>query len=105
MRKITAQAIAAFNAGKPFNKDNTSVELSPLGGVVVLKLHGNAIARRDIEGGHLEVTNASWYSNTTKERLNGLNGVSIYQKKGVWHLNGYVWANPEVFTLVSTFKG
>ena len=27
-------------------------------------------------------------TNTTKERLNGIPGVCIQQKKGVWYLNG-----------------
>jgi len=37
------------------------------------------------------ITNAGWQSNTTKERLNGLSGVSIYQKNFQWFLNGKPW--------------
>lgn len=47
MRKITQEAVREFRNGRTFHKDNTSVELSPSGNVVVLKLHGNAIARYD----------------------------------------------------------
>lgn len=94
-RKITIDAINAFMTGVKFNRDNTSVELSPGGYVWVLKLHGNAIARRDVvlgdEPEHIEITNARWQSNTTKERLNGIPGVSIVQRKGVWYLNGKEW--------------
>ena len=39
----------------------------------------------------LSITNAGWESNTTKERLNGLDGVSIQQKAGIWYLNGKEW--------------
>lgn len=98
MRKITDQAIKAFNNGVKFSSGNTTVELSPLESCVVLKLHGNAIARRDLETNKIEVTNAGWYTNTTKERLNGIPGCSVHQKKGEWFLNGAVWSNPEIFT-------
>lgn len=94
MRKITANAVNAFIAGRTFGQDNTNVELSPLGAVVVLKLHGNTIARYDkgdTQLHTLEITNAGWFSNTTKERLNALPGVSVCQRKGVWYLNGKEW--------------
>lgn len=39
----------------------------------------------------LEITNAGWATNTTKERLNGIPGVSISQRKGIWYLNGKEW--------------
>ena len=92
MRKITAQAIGCFLTGKPMCSGNTSVELSPLGAVVVLKLHGNAIARYDVgDIKTLEVCNGGWSSNTTKERLNGLPGVRVHQKDWDWYLNGAQW--------------
>jgi hypothetical protein len=37
------------------------------------------------------ISNAGWFSKTTKERLNGLYGVSISQKAGEWYLNGIKW--------------
>jgi hypothetical protein len=55
-----------------------------------LFLHGNKIAEKRSDG--LYVSNAGWQSNTTKERLNALPNVSIQQKKGIWHLNGEMWA-------------
>jgi hypothetical protein len=89
MRKITQQAIHAFMNGQEYKKDNTEVE--QLIFIGILKLHGNEIARRNNETGEMEISNAGWFSNTTKERLNGIPGVSIYQKKGQWYLNGEVW--------------
>ena len=94
MRKITSDAVRAFRRGLKFNRDNTSVERSPLGHAVVLKLHGNAIARYTPSTDGLnkfEICNGGWSSNTTKERLNGLPGVSIHQKDWVWYLNGKEW--------------
>lgn len=46
-RKVTQDAVNAFIAGRTGRFGNTTVELSPLCEVIVLKLHGNAIARRD----------------------------------------------------------
>lgn len=90
MRKITNDSINAFMNAKPFNRQNMEVEVLP--NVTVLKLHGNSIAFRynDPEK-TLSITNCGWQSNTTKERLNGLDGVSICQKAGIWYLNGKEW--------------
>ena len=90
MRKITKEAIAAFKEGRNFNKQNMSVEVRP--NVTVLKLHGNEIAYLYNDPKKtLSITNAGWESNTTKERLNALPGVSIYQKNWQWYLNGQPW--------------
>lgn len=55
-----------------------------------LTLHGNVIARHGAMG--LEVTLAGWNSNTTRERLNGLPGVSVCTKLGQAFLNGKAWS-------------
>lgn len=89
-RKITTEAIAAFMSGQKFNKDNTMVSVGNVTGVCGLHLHGNLIARRHPDE-FIEISNAGWFSNTTKERLNGIPGVSIVQRKGVWYLNGKEW--------------
>jgi hypothetical protein len=90
MRKITAQAVDAFMDARPFKKDNMQVEV--LLNCTILRLHGNAIAYRYNDPDRtLTITNCGWFSNTTKERLNGIPGVSINQKKGQWYLNGEVW--------------
>lgn len=89
MRKVTQQSVNAFYSGREFNNGNTSVKNH--GTESYLHLHGNRIAVYEHTTGSLLITNAGWASNTTKERLNGLRGVSIYQKKGVWYLNGKQW--------------
>lgn len=93
-RKITTAAITAFMAGRPFNRDNTTVE--KVGRNLVLCLYGNIIASRDdFENmgiaAAIRVTHAGFPTNTTKERLNGIPGVSVYQRKGEWFLNGQKW--------------
>lgn len=88
-RKITTDAINAFMAGKKFNRDNTQVFVGETG-TASLHLYGNLIARR-FPNGDLEIGNGGRSSNTTKERLNGIPGVSIYQRKGVWYLNDKEW--------------
>lgn len=89
-RKITIQACNAFINGEKFNKDNTTVEINSFGDVVMY-LHGNQIAQKRKIENDLQITNAGWFYTTTKERLNGLPGVSVCQKKGVWFLNGNEW--------------
>ncbi len=87
MRKITRESIAAFNNSVNFKKANMEVEV--VANNVYMYLHNNLIAQR--VNNFLSITNAGWQSNTTKERLNGLNGVSINQKNFVWYLNGKEW--------------
>lgn len=88
-RKITTEACNAFMSARQFNKDNTSVSIED--DILIMRLHGNNIACREVGSNSIEVSNAGWFSNTTKERLNGLPGVSVCQKKGVWFLNGKEW--------------
>lgn len=83
MRKITEESVEAFIQGVKFSKQNMFTDGN------TLYLFGNAIARK-VEGG-IEISNAGWKSNTTKERLNGIPGVSVVQKRGVWYLNGNEW--------------
>ena len=87
MRKITKEMANAFNSDIPFNKDNTLVKVG--GDITNLFLHGNLIAHK-IQG-KLFISNCGWFTNVTKERLNALPNVSIYQKKGIWFLNGLPW--------------
>ena len=88
-RKITTDAINAFMSARTFNRDNTTVAIED--GNVKLYLHGHLIARRNVGSNDLEVTNADYFTATTKERLNGLPGVQVNQRKGVWYLNGCAW--------------
>ena len=86
MRKITQLASKAFNSGEPFSLDNTLVKVSDSGVTISLLLHGNLIAVHD--GDSLKITASGWNTPTTKERLNGLNGVTVNIKKGQLYLNG-----------------
>ena len=90
MRKITKESIDAFLNAKKFRKSNMDVEVLP--NVTVLKYQGNSIAYRYNDPKKtLSITNCGWFSNTTKERLNGLPNVSIIQKNFIWYLNGEEW--------------
>ncbi len=90
MRKVTKQAVNAFMNSSAGTFNNTVIEVLP--NVTIMKLHNNPIAYRYNNPEHtLSITNAGWFSNTTKERLNGLPNVSISQRAGFWYLNGNVW--------------
>jgi hypothetical protein len=90
MKKISMDAAQALLVGKKFKRGNTEVRVLP--NVSVLLLHGNEIAYQYNDPERtLSVTNAGWFSNTTKERLNAVEGVRINQKNWVWYLNGEAW--------------
>ena len=67
-RNISKMAADAFYSGRKFKQSNTRVENSEL------YLHGNLIARMNTQ--------------TTRERLNALDGVSLTQKNFKPYLNG-----------------
>jgi len=90
MRQITEESVNAFMNAKRFKKQNMQVEVLP--NVTLLKLHNNTIAYRYNDPERtLTVTNCGWFTPTTKERLNALEGVNIHQKNFVWFLNGEEW--------------
>tara|TARA_R100001015_G_C4631780_1_gene194595 strand:- start:418 stop:777 length:360 start_codon:yes stop_codon:yes gene_type:complete len=90
MRKITKDAVRAFEQHKKFKRGNTTVEVSESKLFAELKLHGNTIAKSGVFEG-LMISSAGWNTVTTKERLNGLEGVNIHQKDFTWYLNGREW--------------
>ena len=83
MRKITEQVVGAFERRQRKVVGNTETDGT------CLWLFGNKIA--EYREGGIWITNAGWSSPTTKERLNGIYGVHITQKKGEWFLNGHRW--------------
>ncbi len=93
MRKITKESVKAFFNNYNYNKNNTSV----LSGEDVTRfyLHGNLIAFKYNKQRILSINNCGWFSNTTKERLNGIlkhiGNAGIYQKNFEWFLNGEKW--------------
>jgi hypothetical protein len=93
MRNITELSILAFNANQKFSQSNTVVKIAE--NLTTLELHGNLIAGKDSKG--LFIDSCGYLTNTTKERLNGLNHVSIQQKRGVWYLNGNIWDGTKIY--------
>ena len=89
MRKITEDAIRAFRNNRNFKRGNTEVRI--MDNSRQLRLHGNVIAEYAADGA-LWISSAGWTTATTKERLNGLPNVSIYQTDFQWFLNGEAWA-------------
>ena len=95
MRTITKESINAFLNAQKFNRQNMQVEVLP--NVTLLKLHNNWIAYRynDPEK-TLTIYNCGWFTPTTKERLNALPNVNIYQKSFKWYLNGEEWDGSKI---------
>lgn len=83
MRKVTQQVCGAFRSGDKLKVSNTETDGR------AIYLFGNKIAEKREDG--LYITLAGWNSNTTRERLNGLAGVSINTKQGQAFLNGKEW--------------
>ena len=83
MRKVTQQITDAFLNGRAKKVGNTQTDGKHL------YLFGNKIAEHREDG--LYITNAGWQSRTTRDRLEALPNVNIFQKKFVWHLNGNAW--------------
>ena len=88
-RQITKEAISAFLSDEGFYKDNTQVVHTATH--TVLKLYGNPIAQKEIGKSVFEITDADQKTITTKERLNGLPGVSVHQVMFKWFLNDNPW--------------
>lgn len=84
MRNITKSIVGAFLNRCPKSLGNTITNGNEL------FLHGNKIAEFR-NGNELWITNAHWFSTTTKERLNALPRVCIFQKNHKWFLNGAEW--------------
>lgn len=91
MKVVTQNAVTCFRNGGNGTFSNTNVVTE--NGVSKMYLFGNLIAvmEHTPTGGTMRITNAGWFSKTTKERLNGLPNVRINQSKGEWFLNGQKW--------------
>ena len=83
MRVTTEKICSAFENRRALKLGNSETDGT------TMWLFGNAIAKWHNNG--MWITNAGWGSKTTKERLNGLSGVHIQQRKGNWFLNGRAW--------------
>lgn len=89
MRKITKEIIGAF-----LNHETRTIGNSHTDGCKLL-LHGNEIAVH-VKGG-FDITTAGWNTPTTRERLNGIPGVSVCVKNGQLYLNGQPWNGDYTF--------
>lgn len=90
MRKITKEACDAFENGRDYKNSNTVVN------DIGYFLHGNKIAEyeslyKNDGNNNINITLAGWNTNTTRERLNGLQGVRVSTKQGQAYLNGEKW--------------
>jgi len=83
MRQVTKQIRDAYLERRTLRVGNTYTDGN------AVWLHGNKIVER--RNGETWITNAGWFSGTTKERLNAFFGVYIIQRQGVWFLNGAEW--------------
>ena len=73
MRKITELAVKKFVNDENFKRGNMEVRYQhdcSLIPTTRMYLHGNCIAIKRY--GKISITNAGWFSTTTKERLNGI---------------------------------
>lgn len=90
MKIVTQKAVACFRNGGNATFSNTRVVTE--NEVSKMYLFGNLIAILEHDkGGVIKVSNAGWFSNTTRERLNGLKEVHVQQKNFEWYLNGEKW--------------
>jgi len=93
MRKITQDAIRAFYNRTNFKRGNTRVEVNQANESRLI-LHGHTIAYMDET--KVLISNCGYFTSTTKERLNGLNGVNIVQRNFEWFLNGEWWTGEKI---------
>ena len=98
MKKITIESINAIYNKENYKNNNTEVFYSTSQDTSYLSLHGNTIVIYLHFKDELMISNCGWFSNTTKERLNGLSGVKINQNNFIWYLNGKEW-NGELTTI------
>ena len=82
MRKITQNAVAAFNQGRDFRSGNTKVIVKP--DVIEMYLHGHKIAWKHPHERDIYISMCGWPTVTTRERINGILAPysRIYQRKG-----------------------
>ena len=83
MSIVTEEICRAFEERRRLRLSNSETDGTSLW------LFGNMIARWVDD--EIYISNAGWRSKTTKERLNGLTGVSIVQRAGSWYINGNYW--------------
>lgn len=89
MKQVTRNSANCLLNGGNKKFDNTLIETAD--GYSRMYLYGNIIAIYNLRTKVLKITNAGWFTKTTKERLNALPNVRIHQHKWEWYLNGIKW--------------
>jgi len=74
MRVITRKIKEAFEQGKSLKIGNTETDGNRVW------LFGNLIIQRQEDTGKVWATLAGWNTPTTRERVNGIAGLGVYQK-------------------------
>ena len=95
--KVTKRAVEALFSYTN-KRISANTEVSGLPNRMLLLLHHNCIAK--LEQGKLYIRSGGYETQTTKERLNGLPGVSIYQKDFQWYLNDKIWQDTDQWTAI-----
>ena len=85
---ITKDAVNAFMRHKNFRRGNMVV--SHWRGQTEMYLYNNLIAEHYSDG-RILISNAGGPTLLTKDRLNAIPNVSIYQRNFQWYLNGEAW--------------
>ena len=91
MNKLEQKMVEAITERKPFRMSNTEFMQTRDKKNWVLVLHGNTIALFGNKKGNCKPKKISfrgWLTNTTKSRLNALDGINVRILKGVPYLNG-----------------
>jgi hypothetical protein len=89
MRKVTRESVNSFNNNVNFKSSNTEVVVTE--NSTKLVLHRNVIGIKNRKTGVVSVSTCGWNTPTTKERLNGLEGVRVNTKNFELFLNGKSW--------------
>jgi len=98
MRKITEDACKAFTNSEAYRKSNTTITVND-NGSVVMKLFDSVIAWKNSKSGIVQITLSGYNTATTRERLNGFNGVRLTTKQGTPYLNGVAITKSGEYTI------
>lgn len=89
MRKIEEKMLKAFKEKRNWREGNTHVLVSPVTRHVGVFLHGNCIARTNINN-EILYSFGGYASATTRSRLRAL-GCNVSVKKGIPYRDGVIW--------------
>ena len=98
MRKVTERIKRAFEQGKALKLGNTETDGD------TVWLFGNEIIRRD-NVGTVWATLAGWNTPTTRERVNGITGLRIYQQNFEAKLDGEPIESDEWINVTANLAG